>query len=372
MSLIIDLELQREDFNLSINTTLPAKGFNGIYGHSGSGKTSLLRLIAGLEKKSSGSLYFKQQCWQNDSSFLPSQQREIAYVFQDSRLFPHLTVQGNLLYAYQRRFNNNGPSMEQVYQWFDLNALLTHQATHLSGGQQQRVAMARALLSSPQLVLMDEPLGSLDSVSKEAILQHLEKICDDLQAPIVYVSHDIEELSRLADHLLLLENGRVQAQGPLLELSSQLDLTLSHEENAGSIVEATVLQHDNRYHLTELTLDNNTQTQSLFLTRNDFHPGDKIRVRIPARDVSISLEKAKDSSILNILCCTIDLIEKNNNARILIRLKLANQYILARLTRKSVDRLQLHVGQTVYAQIKSVALLNDKPNILSQNTIDKR
>jgi molybdate transport system ATP-binding protein len=357
----MELTLQREQFNLSVNTELPDMGFSAIYGRSGAGKTTLLRWLAGLEENTHGQLHFKQQCWQDANSFVPTQQRRIAYVFQESRLFPHLNVQGNLMYAYKRRFNNDGPSVQQVCQWFELETLINQNIPHLSGGQQQRVAMARALLSSPQLVLMDEPLGSLDSRSKEYILRHLEQLHRRLNIPVIYISHDIEEVSRLADHLLLLENGRVSAQGPLLELSTRLDLSLSHEENAASIIEATVQQHDKHYHLTELMIGAEASLpQPLFLTKNNNQPGDKVRVRVPARDVSIALEKPKNSSILNILSCTVEAIESTNEARVLVRLKLAEQGLLARLTHKSIDRLNLQIGQTVYAQIKTVALLNDQ------------
>lgn len=365
MSLVIDVDLQRHGFNLSVNTSIPSTGINAIYGPSGAGKTTLLRWLAGLDKQIHGTLHFKQQCWQNDHDFLPAHQREIAFVFQEPRLFPHLTVRGNLHYAYKRRFNNNGPCIDDVCQWFELNSLLEHRSAQLSGGQQQRVAIARSLLSSPQLILMDEPLSSLDVQSKQRIMFHLEKLHQHLPAPLLYVSHDIEEIHRLADYVLLIENGSIRAQEALINMSSKLDLDINHQENAASILEATVRQHDQHYQLTELALDcdASTPSQSLFLTQNGYQCGEKIRVRVPARDVSISLHQIQDSSILNSLFCTIDAIENTLDARVLIRLKLANQYLLARLTRKSVDRLQLQVGQTVYAHIKSVALLHDNYSV---------
>ena len=356
MNLMISLELQRQQFTLSLHTALNSKGITAIYGHSGAGKTTLLRWIAGLEQNTGGHLTFNNQIWQDENTHLPTRQRQLAYVFQDARLFPHLTVQGNLNFAYRRRFNNNGPSMAQACQWLELTPLLQQYPDQLSGGEQQRVAIARALLSSPQLILMDEPLASLDSHSKQRILRHLESLQLRLAIPIIYVSHDLEEVSRLANQLLLLENGQLSAQGPMLELSTRLDLSLSHQENAASIIEARIQQHDERYQLTELQIDGRLP---LFLTKIGGDIGDSVRVRIPARDVSITLDSPQASSILNILPATIEEIEHSNEARTLICLKVAEHRLLVRLTQKSVDRLQLKPGQSVYAQIKTVALLSE-------------
>lgn len=356
MSLLISLELSREHFNLNINTAIETQGFSAVYGPSGSGKTTLLRWLAGLEKNTVGHLTFNREIWQSDTFFKPTQQREIAYVFQDARLFPHLDVLGNLNYAYQRRFNDNGPSIQQVTEWFALKDLLSNNCSHLSGGEQQRVAIARALLTSPQLILMDEPLGSLDRLSKQHILHHLEQLHQHLVAPVIYVSHDLEEVSRLADNVVLLDDGNITAQGPLLELSSRLDLPLSHEESAASIVETTVHQHDERYHLTELLINDRWP---LFVATIDVEKSQRVRVRIPARDVSITLTQPENSSIQNIIPATIEAIEHAAGARALIRLQVGEQKLLVRLTNKSVEQLQLAIGQSVFAQIKTVALLSD-------------
>ena len=205
---------------------------------------------------------------------------------------------------------------------------------------------------------MDEPLASLDKPSKQRIIKHLQTLQANMATPILYVSHDFEEVSQLADQLLLIDQGKITAQGPLLELSHRIDLPLSHEENAASIIDATIEQHDRSNHLTELLIDNHL---SLWITAIEGREDEPVRIRIPARDVSINLERAEHSSILNILPATIAEIEQSDSsARVLIKLKVAHQYILVRLTHKSVTRLELTVGQQVYAQIKTVALLSDQ------------
>ncbi|ARN74222.1 molybdenum ABC transporter ATP-binding protein [Oceanicoccus sagamiensis] len=358
MSLTIKLNLERDNFSLAIDTTLEAKGFTAIYGPSGAGKTTLLRWLAGLEPETQGQLSFNGTVWQDNDSALPPQQRHIAYVFQEPRLFPHLSVEGNLRYAYQRRFNPEGPSLQDVCDWLEIGKLIKQFPDQLSGGEQQRVAIARALLSSPELILMDEPLASLDGASKQRIIKHLQALQANMATPIIYVSHDFEEVSQLADQLLLIDKGQLIAQGPLLELSHRIDLPLSHEENAASIINATIEQHDRKNHLTELLIDNHL---SLWITAIEGREDEPVRIRIPARDVSINLERAEHSSILNILPATITEIEQSDSsARVLIKLAVAHQFILVRLTHKSVTRLELSVGQQVYAQIKTVALLSDQ------------
>jgi molybdate transport system ATP-binding protein len=374
MSLMLSLELKRPQFTLSVHTTLETHGCTAIYGPSGAGKTTLLRWLAGLETEAKGQLTFNHEVWQDDNHFVPAQHRKISYVFQEPRLFPHLSIQGNLDFAYKRRFNNDGPTMAQVCQWFEIEHLLHKNPEQLSGGEQQRVAISRALLSSPQLIFMDEPLASLDKNSKIRILYFLEQMQKNTPIPILYVSHDFEEVSRLANQLLLLENGQISAQDSLLEISHRLDLNLSHEENAASIIDASIVRHDEKYQLTELLIDNQL---SLLISKVDGTEGEHVRIRVPARDVSITLKRSEDSSILNILPATIEEIEDINNsslnARALIKLRLAHQYILVRLTHKSIDRLQLKMGQHVFAQIKTVALLNEKQlgeKIVSRNSIN--
>ena len=360
MSLNIKLNIPRDSFNLKLNCQIPLKGVTAIYGHSGAGKTTLLRALAGLEKHSSNTIIFKQSTWQDAGNFIPSHLRSIGYVFQDSRLLPHLNVEQNLLYAYKRRnqSSNYTHDFHTLCQQLNISHLLSQQPATLSGGQQQRVAIARALLQNPQLLLLDEPLSALDSQSREEILQLLEQLLADIKIPVLYISHNIEEVSRFADHLILLENGQLAAQGEIIELCHRLDLSLSHESNAAAIIEGTINSHDPEFHLSSLSLGEN---QQIFI-HSRHKAGAKMRVRIPAKDVSITLQPHNDSSILNCLQCQIVEVEHSPNNSLthaLIKLQLADhQYLLARITKKSLSKLKLKEGQTVYAQVKTVALLS--------------
>lgn len=359
MSLRANISLQRHSgFKLDVDICIPDRGYTAIYGSSGSGKTTLLRCIAGLEPAGlQDEIVFNRQHWQAGTSLLPCYKRGIGFVFQDARLLPHLDVRGNLRYSLDRRHSDSGPNWDQVCQWLDLLPLLDKNVAQLSAGQQQRVAIGRALLSAPRMLLMDEPLASLDEISKNQVLSCLETLHHHLDIPVLYVSHDLTEVTQLADQLVILEKGQVMAEGPTLELCSQLQLGLSHEEQAAAILLGKVKAHDREYALSEIDVGG----QSLTLAEIDIPVGEEIRVRIPARDVSIALNPPEQTSILNIIPSRIDAIEPSSEARILIRLQTGNQFFLSRLTRKSVDKLSLSVGDQVYAQIKSVALLSDRP-----------
>ena len=352
-----NIDLRRgEDFHLRLDTELPLSGVTAVYGPSGCGKTTLLGCLAGLLRGGDASeVIFDGKAWQSGTDWVPAHQRNVGYVFQDARLFPHLDVAGNLDFAEQRRHSDAGPGRSDVCAWLELSGLLDRRVDELSRGQQQRVAIARALLRNPGILLLDEPLANIDLAGRADILRHLAKIRRELNIPIIYVSHDMEELARLADWLLVLEDGKLVAEGPMLDLCSQLQLALAHEEQAAAIVTAPIVGQDPDYGLTELSLEG----QALFLTRIDSDPGAIVRLRVPARDVSLCLERPQQTSILNVFATRIDEIEDSQSARVLVRLQLGNQFLLARLTRKSIDALSLQVGDQVYAQVKSVALLSD-------------
>ncbi len=341
------------DFRLQLDCQLPGTGITAIYGPSGSGKSTLLDCVAGLRQAATGSLVsFRDERWLAPDAFVPPWQRRVAYVFQDARLFPHLNVQQNLDFAASRRADDSGASMPQVINALALEDLLQREPAGLSAGQKQRVAIGRALLSAPQLLLLDEPVANLDHAAAHQCLACLQQLARQLDLPMLYVSHDIEEVSQLADHLVLLEQGRLVDRGPLLDLCGRLDTRLSREEQAAAIVLGTVLRHDPEYGLTELEVEG-----EILLVGQQQAQGQSRRLRIPARDVSVCRQRPLDSSILNILPVTLTQLEADGEARVMLRLALGAQYLLARITRKSASRLQLQVGDRLFAQIKSAALL---------------
>ncbi len=345
-----------DGFSLEIDCQLPGTGVTAIYGPSGSGKTTLLECIAGLKRPDNTSVIrYMSNTWQSPTQFVPPWKRNIGFVFQDARLFPHLSVAQNLSFAVNRRGSEANISVDEVVAWLQLDSLLSRLPESLSAGQTQRVAIGRALLSGPRLLLMDEPLANLDHAAREECLYYLRRLRRSLNLPVVYVSHDIEEISQIADHLVLLQNGTIESQGSLLDLCSKLDTRLSHEEQAAAIVLGTIKHHDTRFGLSEIQVSGET----LFVNQLDAAVGMQQRLRLPARDVSICKTHPRDSSILNIVPVTLCEIEQTSGSRVLLRLALGEQYLLARITRKSANTLNLKRGDKVFAQIKSVALLND-------------
>jgi molybdate transport system ATP-binding protein len=349
------LALAFDKFSLQVDLQLPRSGFTVLFGRSGCGKTTLLRCLAGLQR-AQGTLRWKDTLWQDERHFVPTHLRPLSYVFQEPRLFPHLDVKGNLEFGFRRvPGNERRIRMEEAIQWLGVESLLQQRPESLSGGQRQRVAIARALLTSPQILLMDEPLASLDLDSKLDILPYLEKLRSHLDIPVIYVTHAPDEMARLAEHLVLMENGRVRAQGQLNDLLTHIDLPLLHQLDASAVINVTVDHHDPHYHLSHVAVPGGFLT----VAYNELPAGSRSRVRILARDVSIALEPTHHSSISNCLpCCIIDISEDRDPARVIVRLNLGGEVILSRITRRSVDMLGLHPGQLVYAQIKAVALMN--------------
>ncbi|TDG15879.1 molybdenum ABC transporter ATP-binding protein [Seongchinamella unica] len=356
MSLALDIRCSGEGgFKLRLKSDIPGEGVTAIYGPSGSGKSTLLDCIAGLRQPDSGEIYFGGQCWFAADRNTPPWHRRIGYVFQDARLFPHLSVAGNLDYARRRARGSPPMAQAQLYQTLGLSKLLPHLPATLSAGQKQRVAIGRALLGAPRLLLLDEPLANLDQQASAECLGLLQQIASELELPMIYVSHDIEEVSQLADHLLLLDGGELQDEGSLLALCSRLDSRLAHEEQAAALLQGSIQAQDDTFSLTEI----NVEGETLYVNHLQQPVGSARRLRIPARDVSICRSRPEDSSILNILPVTVEEIETCRGARLLLRLRLGEQHLLARITRKSADRLALQVGDSVFAQIKSVALLSE-------------
>jgi molybdate transport system ATP-binding protein len=345
------------DFTLDVSLDIPARGITALFGHSGSGKTSILRAIAGLESFV-GNLSVGDESWQNGKVVLPVHRRPIGYVFQEASLFSHLSVRDNLLFGFKRIPKKSRQlSLKQVVEWLGLELLLLRRPHRLSGGERQRVAIGRALLTSPSLLLMDEPLSALDEQSKREILPYLERLHDYLPIPVIYVSHSLTEVARLADHMVWLKAGKVHDSGSVQEMLSKMELALSHGDEAAAVLDTVIAGHDEKYHLTAL----DCRFGRLWVKAMDRHLGESVRVRIPARDVSLSLEEETKSSILNIWRAEVVDMAVADPGQMLIKLccpeRKGSQPLLARITIKSHDRLGLRMGSLVYARIKSVGLL---------------
>jgi molybdate transport system ATP-binding protein len=350
--------LQRESFTLQVDLTIPGRGVTALFGPSGSGKTTVLRLLAGLERTADGFLSVGDAIWQDGAHFVPTHRRPLGYVFQEANLFPHLSVRGNLEYGWRRVPEaDRKVSLDHTIDLLGIRPLLARKPASLSGGEKQRVGIARALATSPRLLLMDEPLAALDSARKKEILPYLENLHDELEIPVVYVSHAANEVARLADHLVVLDNGKPVAHGPLADVLARLDLPIHLGEEAGVVLEARVAERDAKWDLARFEWAGG----SLWARDQGAPLGKQVRVRVLARDVSVSLGEVVDSSILNRLPGTVDAIGPGeHSAQALLRVRLADgTALLARLTRRSVEHLQLCPGKSVWTHIKSVALMNE-------------
>ncbi len=354
MSIKAQFNIELDNFTLDVDLDLPSSGISALFGPSGCGKTTLLRAIAGLEYRPNNQLFINNEAWQQQTKFIPTHQRPLGYVFQEARLFDHLSVLKNVQYGLKRIPENKRTiSLEQAIELLGIEHLLQRKPEHLSGGELQRVAIARALAVSPKLLLMDEPLTGLDKAGKDEILPYLESLHNELEIPVIFVSHVLEEISRLADHLVLMETGRVLASGPINEMLTQADLMLAHQHDAEAIIHATVAEHDEQYHLTYLDFSGGRIT----VTHKNLPIGNQVRLRIAARDVSITLQPQSATSILNIFPAVIDDIIPQGKAQVTVRLLIKETVILARLTQKSAAELALAPNKEVYVQAKSIALL---------------
>jgi molybdate transport system ATP-binding protein len=328
--------LEQGSFTLDVDTQIPAKGITGIFGASGSGKTSLLRCIAGLEKSTS-------------LDRRPPHRRRIGMVFQEPRLFSHLNVRRNIEYGLRRQSAVKN-SMDEVIRMLELKHLVDRRVSNLSGGEAQRVAIARVLCQAPDLILMDEPFSALEQRRKDELLPFLDRLHAESSIPMIYVSHNIDEISRLADYLLLIEGGRIIASGDLQSMLSRLDLPQLGGRNAGAVIEAQRLRYDAKFDLTLFE----------FSGGNFWVPGsyaaNATRLRVSASDVSLALQPPVGSTILNVLPAVIDATEVETNATQIVRLRVGEDYLLASITRRSWQQLGLAVGDRVFAQMKSVTV----------------
>jgi len=342
-------------FTLDVDLRLPGRGVTALFGHSGSGKTTLLRCIAGLERAPDGYLRVGGERWQDGRDFLPVHRRPLGYVFQEASLFPHLTVLANLEYGLKRTAAaDRRVSLDHAVELLGIDRLLTRRPERLSGGERQRVAIARALALSPRILLMDEPLAALDHARKQEILPYLERLHDELEIPVLYVSHSADEVARLADHIVVMADGRVTAEGPLSETLARLDLPIRLGEDVGVVLDAVVGERDDAWHLIRADFPGG----GVWVRDSGRAPGEHVRVRILARDVSLSLEHHEGTSILNLLPGTVTGIADDVHAALtLVRVEVGATPIVARVTRRSAAALGLAAGTRLWVQIKAVALI---------------
>ena len=335
-------------------------GVVGLFGASGSGKTTILRCLAGLHRADTGVVRFDGDVWQDDSTsrFVPAHDRPVGYVSQENDLFPHLTVEGNLRYAERRvPTEERTVAWDDVLEWLALSALLPRSVIELSGGERQRVALGRALLTSPRLLLLDEPVSSLDEPARREVLKHLEHVLRKLAVPVVYVSHSLTEVARLAETVVWIQQGRVADAGPTSRVLARPDFSAWRDEEPAVVLEGVIREHDDQYHLTTIS----TSLGNLTIHERPEEPGTAIKVQINARDVSIGLEPQTASSIVNELPLTIRDIVDLSPSDCLVRLSTnpdAQDLLLSRITRKSRAQLELNAGASVFARVKSVAVLD--------------
>jgi molybdate transport system ATP-binding protein len=342
-------------FALDVDLDLPGRGVTALFGHSGSGKTLVLRAVAGLEHALGGELSVNGDIWQDEAVFRPTHQRPLGYVFQEASLFPHLDVQANLEYGQKRVPQpQRRVSLDQAIAMLDIGHLLGRKPARLSGGERQRVGIARALATSPRLLLMDEPLAALDHKLKQEILPYLERLHDELDIPVLYVSHAPDEVARLADHIVVMESGRALAVGPLTDTLARLDLPIRLGEDAGVVLDAVVAARDETWHLAHMEFAGGR----LWVRDHGLPVGHRARVRILARDISLARAPTTGTSILNTLpALVVDSVDDAHPALTLVKLRVGESPLLARLTRRSAHALELRPGHVIYVQIKAVALI---------------
>ena len=354
-------QIQYKQFHLDTDLEFPDEGVTVIFGRSGSGKTTFLRCLAGLERSPIGYMKFGDHVWQDASqnTFVPVHQRPIGMVFQEARLFPHLSVRDNLNYGYRRIAPEDRKiTFDQVTELMDLAPLLDRRPQKLSGGEQQRVAIGRALLTSPRLLLMDEPLASLDAQRKQEILPFLIRLRQEMKLPIVYVTHSLGEVLQLVDTLVLLQEGKSVAVGPANEVLSRLDLAgKTGPSTLGSVLTTTVAEHETEFGLTRVQY----RDQSLYIPEQPLAVGSALRVHLLAQDISIALGQPETpTSVLNTLPATVLEIGPTDSKGSSVNLKLdVGEPILATITRKSLAHLKLKPGMQVYANVKAVKMVHE-------------
>ena len=350
----VDIEQRLGTFRLAVRFAAEAP-IVGLFGRSGSGKSSVVNAIAGITRPQRGSIRIQDLVYFDAARGIdvPIAQRRIGYVFQDPLLFPHLDVESNLLYGHRLRAAADRFIVEErVIELLGLRTLLRRKPRTLSGGERQRVSIGRALLAQPRVLLMDEPLASLDAERKSEILDYIERLRDELAIPIVYVSHSVAEMARLADTVVVLADGHCVATGSVDDVMGRLDVEAATERyEAGAIIDTRVTAHDSAHELTTLAFDGG----ELVVPHLAPHIGERVRARIRARDVSLALRRPSGISILNVLAATVAAVDAPAGPQVDVQLAVGNAMLVARITRRSFDQLGIRPGQSLFALIKAVS-----------------
>ena len=358
MTLSAKINLTRESssakFHLELDLNIPSDGITALFGSSGSGKTSLLRCIAGLEENAIATIRFKNDLWQNLDYFLPTHERRIGLVFQRQNLFPHLTSRQNIEFA-EKRVNStlDNLNVDSVIDNLEIEHLLNKYPAQMSGGEQQLVALARTLRSNPALLLMDEPLSSLDDPRKNRLLEIIKGLNAKQGLPILYVTHSVDEVLKIADHLLVIEDGKLSINKPLMEAFD--DETINHQvwPHIGAVIEARLTSQTTEYGMHKLEF----QGGNFWIPDSNKGIGFKTRLVILARDISIALSNHTDTSILNKVQAVITKIREDANPAFLqIHSKAGKNNFRALVTKKSLNTLELETGKSIWLQIKNIAI----------------
>ncbi|MBC7984349.1 MAG: molybdenum ABC transporter ATP-binding protein [Candidatus Obscuribacterales bacterium] len=350
----LQIKKQRGAFALDVNISAPTPGVVALFGRSGCGKSTLVSLIAGLLSPDSGRIELNGELLFDNASnlSLPVEARRIGYVFQDARLFPHYTVLGNLQYGLKRASGTQLIGQEETIALLGLEALLARRPHELSGGEKQRVALGRALLSQPRLLLLDEPLASLDVARREEVLPYLERLRDRLAIPMVYVSHQFDEVLRLATHVVVLDNGRVAVEGDINEVSLSPALrSIVGPEAVGAVIDGKVLSLDVQNALADIAIGS-----GVLRVHADTQVGNRVRVQMLARDIILATQEPKGLSVRNSLAGIVGKIERDDVHSDLVYVNIGAAIVMARITRVATQALQLALGTKVWVLVKAVSM----------------
>lgn len=369
------LRLPRADFDVDVDLCLPGHGITVLFGASGSGKTSVLRAVAGLERPQAARVAVCGDVWQDDAAgvWRPTHRRPLGFVFQEASLFDHLDVKGNLRFGLSRRgASSSGVDLESVIELLGIGPLLNRRVGQLSGGERQRVGIARAVAASPRLLLLDEPLASIDATRRQEILPWLERLRDELGLPMLYVTHATDELVRLADEVVILERGQVQAQGSVAAVMAAQQGALVAGEEPGALLEGVVVERSAPWHLCRVVCSSSVcawpaheperTAAGLWLRDGGLEIGRRVRLRVLARDVSLALEAPQATSVQNVLPAVVDSIEPADHpSAVLVRLRCelgaGAAVLVSRITARASAHLALEPGRAVWALVKAVAVV---------------